>query len=61
MLVVKTIAEIRRAHVVQGKAICRELKVARKLVREVVRSEATASMYERADWSFAGNSWTGLW
>jgi hypothetical protein len=36
MLVVETIARIRRAHFVQGKsikAICRELRVSRKVVR----------------------------
>ncbi len=44
MLVVETIAQIRRAHLVQGKsikAICRELHVSRKVVRKVLRSEAT--------------------
>jgi transposase-like protein len=54
MLVVETIAKIRRAHFVQGKsikAICRELgvsrKVSRKVVRKVVRSGATEFSYER--------------
>ena len=50
MLVVETIARIRRAHVVQGKAIkavCRELRVSRKVVRKVLRSEATEFHYER--------------
>ena len=50
MLVVETIAKIRRAHFVQGKtikAICRELKVSRKVVRKVLRSGATAFEYER--------------
>ena len=45
MLVVETIAKIRRAYFVQGKpikAICRELRVLRKTVREVIRSEETA-------------------
>ena len=44
MLVVETIARIRRGHFVQGKsikAICRELHVSRKVVRKVLRSEAT--------------------
>jgi DNA-binding transcriptional regulator LsrR (DeoR family) len=44
MLVVETIAKIRRAYFVQGKpikAICRELGLSRKVVRKVVRSEAT--------------------
>ena len=45
MLVVETIAKIRRAYFVQGKPIkeiCRELKVSRKVVRKVLRSGATA-------------------
>ena len=48
MLVVETIARIRRAHFVQGKsikAICRELRVSRKTVRKVM-SEATEFQYE---------------
>jgi transposase len=51
MLVVETIAKIRRAHFVQGKAIkaiSRELKVSRKVVRKVIRSGETAFVYERA-------------
>ena len=50
MLVVETIARIRRAHLVQGKsikAICRELRVSRKVVCKVLRSEATDFHYER--------------
>ena len=49
MLVVETIAKIRRAFFVQGKSklICRELRVSRKVVRKVVRSEATEFRYER--------------
>ena len=45
MLVVETIGKIRRAYFVQGKpikAICRELKVSRKVVRKVLRSAATS-------------------
>lgn len=51
MFVVETIAKIRRAHHVQGKtikAICRELKVSRKVVRKVLRSDETAFSYERS-------------
>lgn len=51
MLVVETVAKIRRAYFVQGKAIkqiCRELKLSRKTVRKVVRSEETAFAYERS-------------
>ena len=50
MFVVETIARIRRAHFVQGKsikAICRELRVSRKTVRKVIRSEETDFHYER--------------
>jgi len=50
MLVVETIAKIRRAHFVDGKPIkqiCRELKLSRKVVRKVLRSEATAFEYKR--------------
>jgi transposase len=50
MLVVETIGKIRRAYFVQGKpikAICRELKVSRKVVRKVLRSGATLFEYER--------------
>ena len=50
MLVVETIAKIRRAHFVQGKPIkeiCRELKVSRKVVRKVLRVGATAFEYKR--------------
>src|SRR5260370_5214240 len=50
MLIVETIAKIRRAFFVQGKpikAICRELRVSRKVVRKVIRSQATEFRYER--------------
>jgi transposase len=50
MLVVETISKIRRAYFVHGqpiKAICRELGVSRKVVRKVIRSEATEFRYER--------------
>lgn len=50
MLVVETIAKIRRAYFVQGKsikAIVRELRVSRKTVRKVIRSEETQFAYER--------------
>jgi hypothetical protein len=51
MLVVETIAKIRRAYFHQKKpikAICRELKISRKAVRKAVRSEATEFRYERS-------------
>src|SRR4051812_50142749 len=50
MLIVETIAKIRRAFFGQGKsikAICRELRVSRKVVRKVIRSKATEFHYER--------------
>ncbi len=50
MLVVKTVARIRRAHFVQGKtikAISRELGIARNTIRKVLRSGATSFTYER--------------
>src|SRR4026209_1023427 len=50
MLVVETIAKIRRAFFKQGKpikAICRDLGVSRKVVRKVIRSAATEFRYER--------------
>jgi transposase len=50
MLVLETIAKIRRAFFVQGKSIkliCRELRVSRKVVRKVVRSQTTEFRYER--------------
>jgi transposase len=51
MLVVETIAKIRRAYFVQQKpikAICRELGLSRKVVRKVLRSEATEFRYTRS-------------
>jgi transposase len=50
MLVVETIAKIRRAFFRDGKpikAICRDLGVSRKVVRRVIRSGATEFRYER--------------
>jgi hypothetical protein len=50
MLVVETIAKIRRAHFVEGKSIkqiCRELRVSRNTVRKVIRSGATEFTYDR--------------
>ncbi|KTS20431.1 transposase [Methylobacterium indicum] len=51
MLVVETVAKIRRAYFVQHKPIkqiCRELMLSRKVVRKVIRSEATAFRYTRS-------------
>jgi len=51
MLVVETIAKIRRAFFVQKKPIkeiCRDLRVSRKAVRKIVRSDATEFHYERS-------------
>jgi hypothetical protein len=50
MLVVETIAKIRRAYFAQKKpikAICREFRLSRKVVRKVIRSGATEFRYER--------------
>ena len=50
MLVVETVAKIRRLHLAEGrsiKAICRELGLSRKVVRKVLRSGATEFRYER--------------
>jgi transposase len=50
MLIVETIAKVRRAYFLQKKpikAICRELHLSRKVVRKVIRSEATEFRYER--------------
>ncbi len=50
MLIVETIAKIRRAYFGHGqpiKAICRDLGVSRKVVRKVIRSQATEFRYER--------------
>jgi transposase len=52
MLVVETIAKIRRAFFVQGKAIkaiCRDLGVSRKVVRKVIRSGSTEFRYQREE------------
>ncbi|RYI28189.1 MAG: IS21 family transposase [Acetobacteraceae bacterium] len=51
MLVVKTIAKVRRLHLSEGvpiKAICRDLGLSRKVVRKILRSGATEFHYERA-------------
>jgi transposase len=50
MLVVETIAKIRRAYFGQGKPIkeiCRELGISRKVVRKVIRTGATEFRYAR--------------
>ena len=50
MLVVETIAKIRLAYFARKmtiKAICRDLRVSRKVVRKVIRSQATEFHYER--------------
>src|ERR1700752_2618826 len=50
MLVVETVARIRREHFVKGKTIreiARDLKVSRNTVRKVLRSGETSFEYER--------------
>ena len=52
MFVVETIALTRRAHCVHAKlikAICRELRVSRKTVRNMIRLKATEFHCERND------------
>src|SRR5437868_10965561 len=51
MLVVETIGKIRRAFFVQKKpikTICREFRVSRRVVRKVIRSQATEFRYQRS-------------
>ena len=50
MLIVETIAKIRRLHFTEGKGIktiCRDLKPSKKVVREVIRTGITAFTYSR--------------
>ena len=50
MLVVETIAKIRRDHLVRGvpiKKIARDLRVSKNTIRKVVRGDATSHTYER--------------
>jgi transposase len=50
MLIVETIAKIRRAHFVHQRSIrsiCRDFGLSRKVVRKVLRSDATDFKYER--------------
>ena len=51
MLVVETIAKVRRAYFVDGKSIkqiCRELRLSRNTVRKVIRSGDTEFSYDRS-------------
>jgi transposase len=51
MLIVETIAKVRRAYFIHRKpikAICREFGLSRRVVRKVIRSEATEFRYERS-------------
>ena len=51
MLIVETITKIRQAFFAQEKpikTICREYRVSRKVVRKVIRSQATEFRYERS-------------
>src|SRR5215469_9269375 len=51
MLIVETIAKVRRAYFIHQKpikAICREFGLSRRVVRKVIRSEATEFRYERS-------------
>jgi hypothetical protein len=60
MLVVETIAKIRHTYFVHGqpiKAICRDLGVSRKVMRKVIRSEATEFRYERETLPLPRSPW----
>ena len=51
MLVVETIAKVRRADFVDGKSIkqiCRDLRLSRNTVRKVVRPGETTFSYDRS-------------
>jgi hypothetical protein len=51
MLVVQTIAKIRRTYFSLGKPIkeiCRDQRISRKVVRNAIRSNATEFHYERS-------------
>jgi predicted transcriptional regulator len=69
MLVVETIARIRREHFIKGKTIkeiARDLKVSRNTVRKVLRSGETSFQYERLvqpgqSWGAGHRSSTGCW
>ena len=57
MLVVETIARIRRDHLVRGvpiKKIARDLRVSKNTVRKVVRGDETSYSYERKIQELAG-------
>lgn len=50
MLIVETIAKIRRLHFAEGKGIktiCRDLKLSKKVVRKVIRTGITEFTYTR--------------
>ena len=70
MLVVETIARIRREYFVKGKPIkeiVRDVKVSRNTVRKVIRSQATAFTYDRRVqpmpklFGRGRPSWSGCW
>ena len=60
MLVVETIAKIRRKHLGEGKSIrstARELGISRNTVRKMLRDGKAERRYDRSDNS-PGRSWT---
>ena len=69
MLIVETIAKIRRLHFTEGKGIktiCRDLKLSKKVVRKVIRTGITEftipGRCSRArSWAPGWGSSTGCW
>jgi orotate phosphoribosyltransferase-like protein len=69
MLIVETIARIRREHFIKGKTIkeiARDLRVSRNTVRKVLRSGETSFEYERVvqprrSWDDGRQNSTGCW